>query len=720
MNADLYTYLKKRAVIFIVLLILLISSLTMVWSYLPYIDEERFSPAGDDKLTLSDWKFKTDKDDIGLNEKWFVSTYDDSSWEDVVVPSTWNTDPELEWYKGFGWYRTHFSFPQSWRTNESVVYIHFLAVFLKCDVWINNHYLGYHRGGYTDFSFDISDQLKRENTITVRVDNSLKNKQIPGKSFDWWFYGGITREVFVEKHPRLWISDISITTKVFPNDLALINVTCTIYNQFNSDLKGNIKLDIVTDDNIRTHSSTFTFSIKHNTHYQWSRAILVSNPNLWSPESPFLYMVICDISLDNIVVHRVVERFGIREIKTVGTALYLNNRMIFLKGFSRHEDYPGYGNSLPYDIQYNDLKMIKESGANFIRLAHYPNHPSVLDICDELGLLVWEEIPAWQILPEFLSNPEIVEKWAKPQLKEMIQRHKNHPSIIIWSIGNEFDTGSSLSLPYISEMVRYAKQLDPTRLTTYATNKYQRDMGYAFIDVISINAYQGWYTAKISDFGKVVDDIHKYNPEKPIFMSEFGAGAVLGKRGTGKFTEDFQVEFLKNYWSQIRERMSGNETNTGYIIGAAWWIFADFKSPKRVNSPIQNYNLKGVVDQLRRPKLAYFEITSLFANTPNNSKIFGNTLLMTCGTTSELSRQHSLGKNFRNQGSNIHILKKYSIHMDFGLKTPYRYFFEFLKTTLKSIAFKSMRYVYVPECRLLYTFEIIMRAKIIFEKWGLI
>ncbi len=664
----------------------------MVWSYLPYIDEERFSPAGDDKLTLSDWKFKTDKGNIGLNEKWFDSTYDDSSWEDVVVPSTWNTDPELEWYKGFGWYRTDFSFPQSWQTNDSVVYIHFLAVFLKCDVWINNHYLGYHRGGYTGFSFDISDQLKRENTITVRVDNSLQNKQIPGKSFDWWFYGGLTREVLVEKHPRLWISDISITTKVFPNDLALINVTCKISNHFNSDLKGNIKLDIIADD-IRTYSSTFAFSVNHNNHYQWSKAILVSNPELWSPESPFLYKAICDISLDNIVVHRVVERFGIREIRTEGAALYLNNRMIFLKGFSRHEDYPGYGNSLPYDIQYNDLKMIKESGANFVRLAHYPNHPSVLDICDELGLLVWEEIPAWQIFPEFLSNPEIIEKWAKPQLKEMIQRDKNHPSIIIWSIGNEFDTGSSLSLPYIREMTRYVKQLDPTRLTTYATNKYQRDLGYAFIDVISINAYQGWYTAKISDFGKVVDDIHKYNSEKPIFISEFGADAKLGKRGNGKFSEDFQVNFLKAYWSQIVERMSGNKTNTGYIIGAAWWVFADFKSPRRMHSQISKYNLKGVVDQLRRPKLAYFEITTLFRNTPNQSKVFKSALSYKCDITFELSKKHSFFKIFQNQGSHMQILKKHFIFINVDLKNTYNFFFEFLKTTLKSIAFKNIRYV---------------------------
>jgi beta-glucuronidase len=329
-KVDLYIFVKKRAVTFIILLVLLISSLSIAWSYLPHIDEDHFSPIGNDKITLSDWKFTTDKDNVGLDENWFDTSYDDSSWEDVFVPSTWNTDPELEWYKGFGWYRTNFSIPQSWQTNDCVIYIHFLAVFLKCDAWINNHYIGNHRGGYTDFSFDISDQLNQENTMVVRVDNRLRNKQIPGKSFDWWFYGGLTREVFVEKHPRLWISDISITTKVFPNDLALINVTCKISNHFDSDLKGHIKLDIVTDDDIRTYSSNFALFVNHNDHYQWSKAILVSTPKLWSPESPFLYKAICDISLDNVVVHRVVERFGIREIRTEGTALYLNNRMIIL------------------------------------------------------------------------------------------------------------------------------------------------------------------------------------------------------------------------------------------------------------------------------------------------------------------------------------------------------------------------------------------------------
>ena len=688
MKVDPYKYIKKRATPLILLLILLVSSLSTVWSYLPYLNEDRFSPKGEDKFPLNTWKFKTDPNKVGSEEKWFDASYDDSLWDDVVVPSTWNIDSKLEWYKGFGWYRTNFSFPQSWQTNDYVVYIHFLAVFLKCDVWINNHYLGYHRGGYTDFSFDISDQLKRMNTIAVRVDNSLRNKQIPGKSFDWWFYGGLTREVFVEKYPRLMISDISITTKVFPNDLALINVTCKISNHFNSDLKGEIKIDLLADS-IRTYSSNFAFSVSHKNHYQWSKNILVSNPKLWSPEDPFLYKIVCDISLDNIIVHRVVERFGIREIRTEGTALYLNNRMIFLKGISRHEDYPGYGNSLPYDIQYNDLKMIKESGANFVRLAHYPNHPAVLDICDELGLLVWEEIPAWQIHPEFLSNPEIIEKWGKPQMKEMIQRDKNHPSIIIWSIGNEFDTGSSLSLPYIREMVGYAKQLDPTRLITYATNKYQRDLGYAFIDVISINAYQGWYTAKISDFGEVVDDIHKYNPEKPIIISEFGADAKLGKRGTGKYTEDFQVTFLKAYWSQILERMSGHETNTGYIIGAAWWVFADFKSPRRRHSLISKYNLKGVVDSQRHPKLAYFEITTLFRNTPNQSKIPRSALSYKCGTKLELFRNHSLSKNFQDLCSRFQILTKHLIYLSVDSKNDYRFLFKLLNSTLKTIAFKN-------------------------------
>jgi beta-glucuronidase len=608
-------FIKKRATSLILLLILVISSFAILSSYLPLIDEDRFSPKGDDRIPLTSWKFKTDPNKDGMDEKWFEMDYEDSQWQDVLVPSTWNIEPALEWYKGFGWYRTHFFIPESWKASQSdeLINVYFLAVFLKCDAWINGHYLGNHRGGYTDFYFDISSVVnyRGENILAVRVDNRLYNTQIPAKSFDWWFWGGLTREVFIEKRPRLQISDILISTKVLMNDLALINVTCTIINDYNYDLESNIQLKLVTDD-ILTYSSSFDISTNSKNYCQWSKTFFMSNPKLWSPENPDLYKAIVSVSVDNKVLHRVEERFGIREIKRTGNALYLNNRMIFLKGFSRHEDYPGYGNVLPYNIQYEDLKMIKESGANFVRLAHYPNHPVVLDICDELGLLVWEELPAWHISPEALSDSEIIEEWAKPQMREMIQRDKNHPCIIFWSIGNEFDTMSSPSLIYVRKMVNYTRSIDSSRLITYATNKYRGDLGYDYIDVISINAYMGWYTAEIDDFGKILDVIHKYNPDKPILISEFGAGAILGKRGAGKFTEDFQVTFLRGYWSQIEERMCGNSNNTGYIVGATWWVFADFKSPRRVSSPISKYNLKGVVDSLRRPKLAYFEISQLF------------------------------------------------------------------------------------------------------------
>ncbi len=693
MQTSLNKFIKKRATSFILLLILVTSSFAILSSYLPLVDEDRFSPKGEDRVPLTTWKFKIDPNKDGMEEKWFEVDYEDSRWQDVIVPSTWNLEPDLEWYKGLGWYRNHFFIPDAWQASQSdeLINVHFLAVFLKCDAWLNGYYLGNHRGGYTDFSFDISSivNYKGENILAVRVDNQLYNTQIPAISFDWWFWGGLTREVFIEKRPRLQISDISITTKVLMNDLALINVTCTINNDYNSDFESNIQLKLLRD-NILTYSSSFDILISSNDHYRWSKTLFLNNPKLWSPENPNLYKAVVSVSVENKVHHRVEERFGIREIKRKGNALYLNNRMIFLRGFSRHEDHPDYGNILPSDIQYNDLKMIKESGANFVRLAHYPNHPSVLEICDELGLLVWEEIPAWHIPPETLSNPKTIEKWAKPQLKEMIQRDKNHPSIIIWSIGNEFDTMSALSLIYVRKMVNYTRSLDNSRLITYATNRYQGDLGYDYIDVISINAYMGWYTAEINEFGKILDDIHKYNPNKPILISEFGAGAVLGKRGEGKYTEDFQVTFLKGYWSQIEERMSGSSTNTGYVVGAAWWVFADFKSPRRIHSQIPKYNLKGVVDQLRQPKLAYFEITTLFSTSPNNSKTLRSALLFKSDTTLELYRQYSCFKNSQTQYSRIQILEKHLIYTSIDSSNKRKLIFDFLKTAFETIAFKNI------------------------------
>jgi len=249
---------------------------------------------------------------------------------------------------------------------------------------------------------------------------------------------------------------------------------------------------------------------------------------------------------------------------------------------------------------------------------------------------------------------------------------------------------SALSVIYVRKMVNYTRSLDNSRLITYATNKYRGDLGYDYIDVISINAYMGWYTAEIDDFGKILDDVHKYNPNKPVLISEFGAGAILGKRGEGKFTEDFQVTFLHSYWSQIEERMSGSSTNTGYVIGAAWWVFADFKSPRRIHSQISKYNLKGVVDQLRQPKLAYFEITTLFSTTPDNSKTLRSALLFKGDTLLELSRQYSCFKNSQTQYSRIHILEKHLIYTSMDSSNKYRLIFDFLKTTFETIAFKNI------------------------------
>jgi beta-glucuronidase len=692
MQVPLNKFLKKKATSLILLLLLATSSFAILSSYLPLLEEDRFSPKGNDQIPLTMWKFKTDPTKSGIDEGWFEVDFEDAQWQDVIVPSTWNTEPDLEWYKGFGWYRTSFSIPNSWEPNDYIVKIHFLAVFLKCDAWINNHYIGYHRGGYTDFYFDISSivNYKGENILAVRVDNRLYTSQIPAKSFDWWFWGGLTREVFVERSPRFQISDIYISTKVLMNDLALINVTCTIINDYDSDMECQIQLNLLNDE-ILTYSSSLNILTSSRSHYNMSKTIFLSSPKLWSPENPNLYKVIVSVSSDNKVIQRVEERFGIREIMRVGNGIYLNNKMIFLKGFSRHEDYPGYGNVLPYDIQYEDLKMIKESGANFVRLAHYPNHPIVLDICDELGLLVWEELPAWQISPEILSDSEIIEKWAKPQMREMIQRDRNHPCIIFWSIGNEFDTMSALSLIYVREMVNYTRSLDSSRLITYASNKYQGDLGYDYIDVISINAYMGWYTAEINDFGRVLDDIHKYNPDKPILISEFGADAILGKRGEGKFTEDFQVTFLHGYWSQIKERMGGSSNNKGYVVGAAWWVFADFKSPRRMHSQISKYNLKGVVDQLRQPKLAYFAISTLFSTTPHNSKTLRSALLFKSDTTLELSRQYSYFKNSQTRYSYIQILEKHLIYTSIDPNNKHKLIFDFLKTTFKTIAFKNIK-----------------------------
>ena len=325
-------------------------------------------------------------------------------------------------------------------------------------------------------------------------------------------------------------------------------------------------------------------------------------PELWSPDNPKLYKVEVSCGYDSIK-----ENIGFREIAVKGTDIYLNGKKIFLKGISCHEESVTNGKAITEEEIIENLKLAKEMNCNYMRLAHYPHTEKTAKIADEMGIMLWEEIPVYWAID--FDNPVSLFD-AKNQLKELINRDINRASVIIWSVGNEnADTNSRLN--FMKTLAVAAKEEDPTRLVSAAClvdhveNKIA-DRLADYLDIIGLNEYYGWYDP---NFEKLPSCFNNSNITKPVVISEFGADAGAGYRGTQDdlFTEDMQEDIYKK---QI-ETLSKVE----YIKGMSPWILYDFRCPRRHNKIQRGYNLKGLLSRDKKhKKLAYYIMQQFYAS----------------------------------------------------------------------------------------------------------
>jgi beta-glucuronidase len=332
----------------------------------------------------------------------------------------------------------------------------------------------------------------------------------------------------------------------------------------------------------------------------------------WSPGSPVLYRL--SAKLGN---HEISVRTAFREIAARGSEIYLNGDPIKLYGLNYHEDHEDYGNAMPLTVMQADLDTIASLGCNFIRTSHYTPHPYVFDYCDENGILVWTEIPAWKTSVESLTDESVWQNYIAPQLEAMVSEFRHHPSVILWSVGNEFRSNNEGVANYVKRAVEYVKSLDDSRLVTFASDKRLTDKAAGYVDVISWNEYYGWYYGTINDIGPVLDEGHRKWPDKPILISEFGAGGPIDRpKGGGDavrgkhYSLEYQNRMVKLHLEQIFD-----PKRAGFVAGAAFWCFSDYADPHRYGKghPAQWYqiNTKGLVTRDRRPK-PVFEIVKNF------------------------------------------------------------------------------------------------------------
>lgn len=506
----------------------------------------------------------------------------------MSIPSAWNAAvPELRYYDGLIWFQRKF---QARALHKERAFLRFEAVNYSATVYLNGKEVGRHEGGFTPFALEVSALLRPgENRLSVAVDSSHDAQSIPTFITDWDLYGGITRPVSLIYTPSTYIDDASLHLST------------------DGDIRGEAQL-------LGTDAAHQDISVKIGTSLSATartdangRAVfkLSAPDNLarWSPESPTLHDIQFSTASDTLR-----DRIGFRTIAVQGSQILLNGKPIFLRGISMHEE----------EIAAKPARRMTESAArallheikyglhgNYVRLSHYPHAEVTLRLADEMGLLIWSEIPVYWKLD--WDNPAVLRKALSMQA-EAIYRDRNRAAIIMWSIGNETPV-SSARTHFHTALAKQARQLDPTRLITAALlverSKVNGEEVTAIqdplinqLDVLAINSYAGWYGKDTLD---ALPNLKWQLPnDRPLILSEFGADALAGYRNDGnkKFTEEFQAEYYRKTLEMTR--------NIPTLRGMSPWILKDFQSPRREHPIFQNgWNRKGLLSETGVRKLAF-------------------------------------------------------------------------------------------------------------------
>lgn len=577
------------------------------------------------------WDFRFDPDQLGETENWQAG-FDRE--EIIAVPASWNDQFE-DWrdYTGIAWYQTSFDLPWGWRDQR--ILVRFNAVTYLTKVWLNGELLGEHEGGYLPFVFDITDKvMDTGNVLVARVDGELMPDRVPpgnvggrpGASFqrldfpdanyDFFPYCGIQRPVLIYTEPKSAIADLTVVTEIDgTNGVIRVQVEATD----GDDLLARVALsghgaDLSTETALAGGMA--------------QAELTVPEAALWSPDSPNLYNLTVELLRGDALVDCYTLVIGIRTIAVDGDKLLLNGEPITLLGFGRHEDFPVVGKGMLPALIVKDYALMRWIGANSFRTSHYPYSEQMMDMADRLGFLIIDETPAVGLF-FFQEGLEKRTRICEQMVREMIDRDKNHPSVIMWSVANEPHTAkldareaylrdfTITDHPSIPEAVEFFKaqadlvhELDPTRPVTLVSHEGALEEAFKYMDVVCLNRYYGWYSqAGQIDLGleyleKEMDLVHKMYP-KPFIFSEFGTDTIPGHHALPPemFSEEYQAEFLTK---QIQLANSKS-----FVVGQHIWNMCDFKTSQAVIR-MGGYNYKGVFTRDRRPKMAAHAVRALW------------------------------------------------------------------------------------------------------------
>lgn len=556
-----------------------------------------------------------------INDGWEFRKPADTEWTSVNIPHTFNLDAyrQPNYYQGKGLYRRVLTLPEV--DPHRRYYLKIDAASKAAEVTVNGKSAGSHAGGYTAFVVDVTDYIQKENIIEITVDNGRKD--ITPISADFTFWGGIYRDVWLvstpEQHFRMdnmGSDGVFVSTPEVNGQRGKIQVKGEVTNDAETAVTLEVQNQIYSPQGDLLQTRKQKVKLKAGETREFGHVSdVIANPDLWSPETPSLYKVKTQLlnPKTNEVIDEKTNKVGFRWFAFDGNKGFsLNGKPYKLRGVNRHQDQAPVGVALDDEAHRRDIRLIKELGCNFIRISHYPQDDAIVEMCDELGLLAWEEIPIINIVPDtpgYADNCEL-------NLREMIRQHYNHPSIIAWGYMNEIlltvpPVDSPEWQPCKERTVALAQRLeaalkeeDSSRVSVMAfnmTNLYN-EIGLDLEDVVGWNLYQGWYVDKLEDFNKWCEDQHRRYPHHPMIISEWGAGSDRRLHTTEGRVFDFSMEYQQTYVEHYLPFIEEKE----WISGCTYWNFIDFNVAARQES-MPRVNNKGLFYNDRTPKdVAYY------------------------------------------------------------------------------------------------------------------
>ncbi len=571
------------------------------------------------------WQFRVDPENIGEQTGWhrgFASPIE------IAVPGSWNEQLEeigLAHYVGVAWYSTSIFIPSEWGNRK--IWLRVGSADYEATVWVNGCSVGAHQGGFLPFEFDITSvvQAGKKNPLVIRVSNELSPETIPqgissedfesegrlrdetypAVRFDFFPYGGIHRPIVIHATPKSYLQGVKVDTSIVSSDTGILRVRV--------DAKGERSMNVRCSIEDVPNAGAPVAALQGGTA---SLSLKLTSCRFWSPEDPYLYSLRVELMNGDHVIDEYEMPVGVREVSVKEGKLLLNGHPIYLRGFGCHEDFPVLGKARPLPLLVKDFGLMKWIHANSFRTSHYPYSEEMMAMADRQGFLVIDEVPAVSL--DMRKANENTLAAHKQAIGELIERDYNHPSVIMWALGNEpnlvgengYHQGSGCD--YWGKVFAHARSLDLTRPLTVpnCTRAGITDPVFEFSDILSLNRYYGWYEfpGRIEHglvvLEKEIEELHqKYG--KPVLMTEFGADTIPGLHSVSDqmFTEEYQASYLTEYIRLFRSKP--------YIVGEHVWNFADFRAPQHFRRVL--LNMKGVFTRTRQPKGAAFTLKQLWS-----------------------------------------------------------------------------------------------------------